>query len=333
MLRGDGPVHDDRHAEIDRTLTLEVARVTEVAAVAAARFRGRGDEQAADRAATEAMHAALGRLRVDGAIVIGEGDRVETDLLWLGEKIGAGHGPLVDIAVDPLEGVTMCAKAMPDSLAVIAVAQRDSFLHAPGIYMEKIAIGPGYADGLVDLDRTPGENLEAVAAAKGAPISEITVCVLDRPRHAKLVEDVRAAGAALKLIGDGDIAGVINAAIAGDTGIDMYMGVGGAPEGVLAAAALRCIGGQMQGRLRPANDEQRRSAHAAGFDDPDRKYGLTELCSGDVIFAATGVTDGSLLRGVRFTREAIVTESVVMRAATRTVRWIRSEHRDREKFD
>ncbi len=321
------------HAEIDRTLTLEIARVTEMAAVAAARLRGRGDEVAADRAAVETMHAALNRLPVDGFVAIGEGDEGAVDHLFLGERLGLGDGPAVDIAVDPLEGTTMCAKALPDALSVVAIAGRDSFLHAPGIYMEKIAIGPGYAPGLVDLDATPEDNLKALAAAKGVPVSEITVCLLDRPRHAKLIQELRAAGAALKLIGDGDIAGVIHAAIADDTGIDMYMGVGGAPEGVLAAAALRCIGGQLQGRLSAVSADQRQRARVAGLTDLDRKYSLEELCSGDVVFAATGITDGTLLSGVRFQRDAIVTESVVMRAATRTVRWIRTEHRDKDKFD
>ena len=284
---------------LDRMLTLEIARVTEVAAVAASRLRGRGDEKAADQAAVDAMRKELNRLPISGRVVIGEGERDEAPMLFIGEEVGAGGGPEVDIAVDPLEGTTICAKALPDSLAVLAMAERGSLLHSPDIYMNKIAIGPGYEPGLVDLDASPEDNVNALAKAKGVPVSEITACILDRPRHAKLIEAVRNAGAAVRLIGDGDIAGVIHTTNPAETRIDIYFGIGGAPEGVLAAAALRCIGGQMQTRLHPMNDEHRRRVAAIGIEDIDRKYSMEELASGDVLFAATGVTDGSMLKGVK----------------------------------
>jgi fructose-1,6-bisphosphatase II / sedoheptulose-1,7-bisphosphatase len=307
---------------LDRTLALEIMRVTESAAVAAARLRGRGDEAAADRAAVEAMHQELRQLTIDGTVVIGEGDQAEVPLLYTGESLGTGKGPKVDIAVDPLEGTTICAKALPNALSVMAIAEPNTLLRVPSLYMDKIAIGPGYADGLVDLDAPVSDNLTSLAQAKGVPVSEITVCILDRARHAKLIGEVRSAGASLRLIGDGDIAGVIHTTDPDETGIDIYLGVGGAPEGVLAAAALRCIGGQIQGRLVITNDEQRQSAQALGIQDFNRKYTMLEMASGDVSFGATGVTDGSLLGGVKFTPRGIVTETVVMHSASGSVRWI-----------
>lgn len=321
-------------AGLDRILTLELVRVTERAAVAAARWRGRGDEMAADQAAVDAMRRELNRLPIEGTVVIGEGERDEAPMLYIGEKVGKGSGPLVDIALDPLEGTTICAKNQPNSLAVIAIAEGGSLLYAPDVYMQKIAIGPGYAKGIVDLDATPMENIQALAAAKGVPVNEITACILDRPRHAKLIEDVRATGAALRLIGDGDVAGVIHTTNPDETGIDIYLGIGGAPEGVLAAAALRCIGGQMQGRLVTQSDSQRERAAKMGVKDFDKKFTHDEMAKGDVLFAATGVTDGNLLSGVRFARNGeITTDTVVMRSSSGTVRWIKATHRDLEKFE
>ena len=320
-------------SELDRALALDIVRVTEASAVAAALWRGRGNEVAADEAAATAMYRELARLPIEGVVVVGEGEENETPLLYIGETVGAGgsDGHRVDLAVDPVEGSTLCAKALPNALSVMALAEGGSLLKVPPIYMEKIAIGPGFPEGLVDLDAAPADNLKALALAKGVPVSEIAVCILDRPRHAKLIEDVRASGAALRLIGDGDIAGVIHVTEPLETGIDIYMGVGGAPEGVLAAAALACIGGQMQGRLIAANEQHR--ARAAGIHDLGRKYSIRDMIAGDLSFAATGITDGSLLEGVRFTKEAIFTHSVVMRASSRTVRWIRTEHPDISKFD
>lgn len=320
--------------ELDRALALDIVRVTEATAVGAALWRGRGNEAAADEAAAAAMYRELARLPIEGVVVVGEGEENETPLLYIGETVGAeGAGLKVDLAVDPVEGSTLCAKALPNALAVLAVAERGSLLKVPTIYMDKIAIGPGFPEGLVDLDASPTDNLKALALAKGVPLSEITVCILDRPRHAKLIEEVRAAGGALRLIGDGDIAGVIHVTEPLETGIDIYMGVGGAQEGVLAAAALACIGGQMQGRLVAANEQHRDRARAAGIHDLGRKYHVRDMVTGDLSFAATGITDGSLLEGVRFTREAIFTHSLVMRASTRTVRWIKTEHPDISKFD
>lgn len=315
--------------ELDRTLSLEIVRVTEATAIAAARLRGRGDEAAADQAAIGAMYRELARLPIQGVIVVGEGEETEAPLLYIGETVGAGSGSglEVDLAVDPVEGSTLAAKSLPNALAVMAIAERGSLLKVPPIYMDKIAIGPGYPDGLVDLDAKPAKNLEALAKAKGVPVSEITACVLDRPRHGKLIEDIRAAGAAVRLIGDGDIAGVIHTTEPQDTGIDIYMGIGGAPEGVLAAAALCCIGGQIQGRLIAPNGQDRALARAAGIDF-GRKYTMQDMATGDVSFAATGITDGSLLEGVRFTKTTVFTHSVVMRARSHTVRWIRTEYRD-----
>jgi fructose-1,6-bisphosphatase II / sedoheptulose-1,7-bisphosphatase len=313
-------------AIIDRSMTLEIVRVTERAAVAAAGWRGKGDEKAADAAAVEAMRAELEKVHINGRVVIGEGERDEAPMLYIGEGVGAGDGPEVDIAVDPLEGTTLCAKNQPDSICVLAMAERGGLLNAPDVYMQKIAVGGGYAPGTVDLDMTAGENVRSLAKAKGVPVSEITACVLDRPRHGALIEELRSAGVSLKLISDGDIAGVIHATNSDETGIDIYLGSGGAPEGVLAAAALRCVGGQMQGRLILDTDEKRERARRMGIDDPDRKHTVTDLASGDVLFAATGVTDGNMLDGVRLQRDAIVTSTIVMRSWSQTVRWIRARH-------
>ncbi len=311
---------------LDRALTLEVVRVTEQAAIAAARLRGRGDEKAADQAAVDAMRRELGRIDIQGRVVIGEGERDEAPMLFIGEEIGSGKGPKVDIAVDPLECTTVCAKNLPNSLAVLAMAEQGTLLHAPDIYMDKIAIGPGYAEGTVDLDASPDENIASLAKAKGVRIAEITACILDRPRHEKIINAVRKTGAALRLIGDGDIAGVIHTTDPEETGIDIYFGVGGAPEGVLAAAALRCVGGQIQVRLFPMKDADYQRAEAVGIKDIKRKYTMMDLASGDVFFSATGVTDGNMLDGVKFRRDSIETETVVMRSATKTVRWIRTRH-------
>ncbi|MBB3809876.1 class II fructose-bisphosphatase [Pseudochelatococcus contaminans] len=332
MSNEGGLPHQDS-AHIDRTLTLEFVRVTERAAVAAALLRGKGDEKAADQAAVDAMRRELNRLAIDGTVVIGEGERDEAPMLFIGETVGTGSGPKVDIAVDPLEGTTLCAKDMPGSIAVMAIAQGGTLLYAPDVYMEKIAIGPGYPQGTIDLDATPEQNIEALAKAKGVKPSEITALILDRPRHAETIAAVRRTGAAVRLITDGDVAGVIFTATPDQTGVDIYMGTGGAPEGVLAAAALRCVGGQMQTRLILDTAEKRERAKAMGVSDPNRKYSVEELASGDVVVAATGVTDGALLSGVRFGKHVIETETVVYRSATGTVRRIRAEHRDFAKFN
>ena len=313
---------------LDRVLVLEMVRVTEAAAIAASRLIGRGDEKAADAAAVEAMRAALNELPMDGTVVIGEGERDEAPMLYIGEKVGSaqGTGPKIDIALDPLEGTTITAKAGPNSLAVLAIAEQGCLLNAPDTYMDKIAIGPGFADDLVGLDRSPTENIRALAAAKGCEPNEIMACVLDRPRHASIIAELRALGCGITLIPDGDVAGII-ATTDPDTGVDIYMGQGGAPEGVLAAAALRCVGGQMQGRLFFRNDDERGRARRWGIENLDRIYKLEEMASGDCIFAATGVTDGSLLRGVkRRDGKLLTTESIVMRASSGTVRRITGEH-------
>ncbi|MEF2550565.1 class II fructose-bisphosphatase [Aurantimonas sp. A2-1-M11] len=322
----------DETGTLDRILTLEIARVTERAAVAAAHLRGRGDEKAADQAAVDAMRSELNTLAIQGVIVIGEGERDEAPMLFIGEEVGTGEGPSVDIALDPLEGRTVCAKNLPNSLAVIAMTGRGSLLNAPDVYMEKIAVGPGYPEGVVDLAQPPEANLQALAKAKGVAVSEITACILDRPRHAPLIEAVREAGAAIRLIGDGDIAGVIHTTDPEQTGIDIYMGIGGAPEGVLAAAALRCTGGQIQGRLQLNTNDKRARAEKMGISDPYRIYSTDEMASGDVIFAATGVTDGNLLDGVRFYSDRIVTHTLLMRSRSRTVREMRAYHHDKSKF-
>ncbi len=318
---------NDRTEGLDRVLVLEVGRVTEAAAIAAAKLRGRGNEKAADKAAVDAMRRELNRVHIRGRVVIGEGEMDEAPMLYIGEEVGDGEGPEVDIAVDPLEGTTICAKSMPNSLAVLAIAERGGLLHAPDMYMNKIAIGPGYPEGIIDLDASPADNLNALAKAKGVPIGEITACILDRPRHADLIKAVREAGAAVQLIPDGDIAGVIWTTDPEETGIDIYLGSGGAPEGVLAAAALRCIGGQMLGRLMPLKDEERERAAKMGAD-VNRKYTMEDMASGDVIFSATGVTDGSLLDGVHFRGDFAETETVIMRAKTGTVRRIKTTFRD-----
>lgn len=318
---------------LDRVLTLELARVTERAAVAAARLRGRGDEKAADQVAVDAMRNELNALPIDGTVVIGEGERDEAPMLYIGEKVGRkGGGAKVDIALDPLEGTTICAKNLPNSLAVVAIANEGNLLNAPDVYMEKIAIGPGYASGIVDLDRAPAENIARVAEAKGVALHQVTACILDRPRHARMIEEVRHTGAAIRLIGDGDVAGVIHTTDPDETGIDIYMGIGGAPEGVLAAAALRCIGGQMQGRLVINTQQQRDRAIKMGIEDVDKKFDMSEMARGDVLFAATGVTDGNMLAGVRFGKDSITTHTVVMRSSSHTVRWIKARHSLPSKF-
>jgi fructose-1,6-bisphosphatase II / sedoheptulose-1,7-bisphosphatase len=310
-------------------LTIEIARVTEAAAVSAARLRGRGDEKAADQAAVDAMRSALnGIADMDGLVVIGEGERDEAPMLYIGEKVGSEGGTQrIDIALDPLEGTTLCAKDMPNSIACIAMADHGSLLHAPDTYMDKIAIGGGYPEGTVDLDWSPERNILSLAKAKGVPVNEITACVLDRPRHEELIAAIRATGAAIRLITDGDVAGVIHTATPEETGIDIYMGVGGAPEGVLAAAALRCIGGQMQGRLVTKSADQKERAAKMGIADFNKKFTMHEMASGDVMFSATGVTDGSMLKGVRFEGGYVTTETVVMRSATGTVRWIKNRQK------
>jgi fructose-1,6-bisphosphatase II / sedoheptulose-1,7-bisphosphatase len=317
---------------LERVLSLEIVRVTERAAVSAARLAGRGNEKAADQAAVDAMRRELNKLPIDGTIVIGEGERDEAPMLFIGENVGSRHGPKVDIAVDPLEGTTLCAKNMPGAIATMAMAEGGTLLNAPDVYMEKIAIGPGYPKGVVDLDAPAEENIRKLAAAKGVAAAEVTALILDRPRHADLIAGVRKAGAAVRLITDGDVAGVIHTADPADTGIDIYMGIGGAPEGVLAAAALRCIGGQMQCRLVLDTEEKRKRAAEMGIKDPRKKYQIVDMVKGDCLFAATGVTDGALLDGVRFNKNVIRTETVVMRSITGTVRWIRAEHRQLEKF-
>ena len=312
---------------LDRVLVLEMVRVTEAAAVAASKLVGRGDEKAADHAAVEAMRDALNQLEFDGTVVIGEGERDEAPMLFIGEKVGAaqGSGPKIDIALDPLEGTTITAKAGVNAMAVLAIAEEGHLLNAPDVYMDKLAVGPGYPEGVIDLAKSPSDNIRAIAAAKGVAPGDIIACVLDRPRHADLIAELRALGCGISLISDGDVAGVI-AVTDPDTTIDVYMGQGGAPEGVLAAAALRCVGGQFQGRLVFRNDDERARAARWGVTDLDRIYHLEELASGDVIFAATGVTDGTLLKGVKRRRDCITTESVVMRASTGTVRWVKGEH-------
>ncbi len=313
---------------LDRVLVLEMVRVTEAAAIAASRLVGRGDEKAADAAAVEAMRAALNELPMDGTVVIGEGERDEAPMLYIGEKVGSaqGTGPKIDIALDPLEGTTITAKAGPNALAVLAIAEHGQLLNAPDTYMDKIAIGAGYEPGLVGLARSATENVTALAAAKGVPVGEIMACVLDRPRHSGIIAELRALGCGIMLIPDGDVAGVI-ATSNPDSGVDIYLGQGGAPEGVLAAAALRCLGGQMEGRLFFRNDDERARARRWGIEDLDRIYRLEEMASGDCIFAATGVTDGSLLSGVKRLRGGLLkTESIVMRASSGTVRRITGEH-------
>jgi fructose-1,6-bisphosphatase II / sedoheptulose-1,7-bisphosphatase len=314
---------------LDRVLVLEMVRVTEAAAISASKLIGRGDEKAADAAAVEAMRQAFDELYIDGTVVIGEGERDEAPMLYIGEKVGGGQGkgPKIDIALDPLEGTTITAKAGPNALAVLAAAEEGNLLNAPDVYMDKLAVGPGYPEGIIDLAKSPTENVKAVAAAKGVQPDEINVCVLDRPRHTDLIAELRGLGCGVVLIGDGDVAGVI-AVTNPDTTIDLYMGSGGAPEGVLAAAALRCVGGQFNGRLLFRNEDEKARARKWGIEDLNKIYKLEELAKGDCIFAATGVTDGSLLKGVkRLKGGCMTTDSVVMRASSGTVRWIKGEHR------
>jgi fructose-1,6-bisphosphatase II / sedoheptulose-1,7-bisphosphatase len=317
---------------LERILTLEIVRVTERAAVSAARLRGQGKEKAADQAAVDAMRRELNKLPIEGTIVIGEGERDEAPMLFIGEKVGINAGPKVDIAVDPLEGTTLCAKDMPGSIATLAMADGGTLLHAPDVYMEKIAIGPGYDKNVINIDASPAENIARLAKAKGVPVSEITALVLERPRHEALINAIRATGASLRLIPDGDVAGVIHTTNPDKSGIDIYLGTGGAPEGVLAAVALRCIGGQMQTRLILDTDEKRERALKMGVTDPKMIYGIEDMAKGDCLFAATGVTDGALLSGVKFRGDVIETETIVMRSVTGTVRIIKAEHRQLEKF-
>ncbi len=318
---------------LDRILTLELVRVTERAAVAAARWRGRGDEKAADQAAVDAMRRELNRLPIDGTVVIGEGERDEAPMLYIGEKVGFQNGLAIDIALDPLEGTTICAKNLANSLAVVAIAEKGNLLYAPDVYMEKIAIGSGYSMGIVDIDASPTDNIHALAKAKGVAVNQVTVCIMDRPRHEKLINEVRTTGASIRLIGDGDVAAVIDTTHPDETGIDIYMGIGGAPEGVLAAAALRCIGGQMQGRLQLDTEDKIARAAKMGIDNPNKVYTMEEMAKGDVLFSATGVTDGNMLSGVKFTPRYIQTETLVMRSHTGTIRNIKAQHRDYSKFD
>jgi len=317
---------------LERVLAIEIARVTERAAVAAAHLRGRGAEKKSDQAAVDAMRRELGGLPIDGTVVIGEGEMDEAPMLFIGEKVGTKAGPKVDIAVDPLEGTILCANNMPGAIATLAMADDGALLHAPDIYMDKIAIGPGYPKNVVDLDAPADQNILALAKAKGVKPAEITAMVLDRPRHADIIAAVRKVGGAVSLISDGDVASVIHTAEPDKTGIDIYLGIGGAPEGVLAAAALRCIGGQMQTRLIVDTEEKRERVAKMGIKDPRKKYQIEDMVRGDCLFAATGVTDGRMLRGVRFGDGVIETETFVMRSATGTVRRIIAEHRKLEKF-
>lgn len=315
---------------MDRNFALEAVRVTEAAALACAQWIGKGDEKAADQAAVNAMRQALNTMSIQGTVVIGEGERDKAPMLYIGEQVGTGEGPKIDIALDPLEGTTICATCGPSSLAVVAMAEKGGFLHAPDVYMSKIAVGGGLPDGVVHIDATPKENLSNLAKAKKCDISDLLVCILQRDRHAELIAKTRESGARIMLISDGDVAGVIACARA-STGVHLYVGTGGAPEGVLAAAALRCIGGQMQGRLLFEDDTQRARAKAMGVKDFDAIYAMEDMARGDVMFAATGVTDGSMLRGVKVWHGGASTESIVMRSKTGTVRIVSAEHNFRRK--
>ncbi|MCV2881403.1 class II fructose-bisphosphatase [Actibacterium sp. XHP0104] len=310
----------DTAAFNDRMLSLGLARVSEAAAMASAKLVGRGDEKAADQAAVNAMRDQLNLLDISGVVVIGEGERDEAPMLYIGEEVGTGYGPAVDIALDPLEGTTLTAKDMPNALTVIAMAPRGTLLHAPDTYMEKLAIGPGYPTDVVSLDMSPSERVRALAKARGCDDSDITVCVLERPRHEDMIAEIRETGAAIRLITDGDVAGVIHCAEADITGIDMYMGTGGAPEGVLAASALKCMGGQMWGKLVFRNEDEVARARRAGIQDLDKVYARDELVTQDVIFAATGVTDGSVVRGIKREPGYLTTETILMRSKTGSVR-------------
>ena len=304
----------------DRILSVSLARVTEAAALASAKLIGRGDEKAADQAAVDAMRSELNKLEINGVVVIGEGERDEAPMLYIGEKVGKGNGPDVDIALDPLEGTTLTAKDMPNALAVIAMGPKNTMLHAPDVYMDKLAIGPGFDDNLINLDMSPSERITTLAKAKKCNVEEITVCILERPRHEDLIEEIRTAGASIRLITDGDVAGVMHCAEWQKTGIDIYMGSGGAPEGVLAAAALKCMGGQIQGRLTFRNDDEKDRAFKAGIKDLNKIYSRDEMVQSDVLFAATGVTDGSLLNGIKRSANFIETDTMLMRSKTGSVR-------------
>ncbi len=324
------PIQEDENQSVslhhmDRNLALEVVRVTEAAAIASWSWMGRGDEKAADQAAVDAMRNRLNDLRIRGTVVIGEGERDEAPMLYIGEEVGVGKGPEIDIALDPLEGTTITANGGPNALAVVAMAEKGGFLNAPDVYMDKIAVGSDLPDNVVDLDATPEENLKSLALAKKCDVGDLVACILERPRHEELIAKTREAGARIMLIPDGDVSGVI-ATSELNTGVDIYYGSGGAPEGVLAAAALRCIGGFMQGRLLFRNDDERSRAKRWGITELDRKYSLNDMASGDVMFAATGVTDGAMLKGVRRFKGSAITHSVVMRSKTGTVRQIEASH-------
>jgi fructose-1,6-bisphosphatase class II len=314
---------------MDRNMAMELVRTTEAGALSCARLMGRGDERAADEAAVTAMRTALNRIEMDATVVIGEGERDEAPMLYIGERVGTGNGPKIEIALDPLEGTTICATGGANALAVIAAAEEGGFLHAPDTYMEKIAVGRE-AKGMIDIDRSPTENLKAIGEAKRIPVEDVTVVILDRPRHEKLIDEVRRVGARIKLIKDGDVSAAI-ATCARDNQVDVLMGTGGAPEGVIAAAALRCVGGEIQGRLSPRNHEEIDRARAMGIQDIHAKLMMTDLAAGDVMFAATGVTGGDFLKGVRFRAEGALTQSVVMRSQTGTIRYIDAEHNFRRK--
>jgi len=314
---------------MDRNLALELVRTTEAASLACAKLMGRGDETAADQAAVDAMRAALNRMEMDATVVIGEGERDEAPMLYIGEKVGTGSGPKIEIALDPLEGTTICATGGPNALSVIAAAEEGGFLHAPDTYMDKIAVGPD-ASGSIDIDRSPTDNLGAIAEAKSVPVTDLTVVILDRPRHEGLLDEVRRSGARIKLIKDGDVSAAI-ATCSRDGQVDVLMGIGGAPEGVIAAAALRCVGGELQGRLKPRSADEAERARSMGVADVDAKLSMNDLASGNVMFAATGVTTGDFLKGVRFRTQGALTQSVVMRSESMTVRYIDTEHNFRFK--
>ncbi len=314
---------------MDRNMALELVRATEAAALASARLMGRGDETSADQVAVDAMRSALNRIEMDATVVIGEGERDEAPMLYIGEKVGTGTGPVIEIALDPLEGTTICATGGPNALSVIAAAEEGGFLHAPDTYMDKLAVGPS-ARGAIDIDRSPSENLKSVSEALNVPVGDLTVVILDRPRHENLIEEVRSNGARIKLIKDGDVSAAI-ATCSRDSQVDLLMGIGGAPEGVIAAAALRCMGGELQGRLKPRSAEEAERARAMGVRDVDAKLGMDDLAKGDVMFAATGVTSGDFLLGVRLRPEGPLTQSVVMRSATGTIRYIDAYHNSRPK--
>ena len=322
----------DGMESLNRQLTMELGRVTEAAAVAAHAWVGRGDEKAADQAAVDAMRRELNLLPIQGVVRIGEGERDEAPMLYIGEEVGTGVGPKLDVALDPLEGTTICAKNTPNSLAVIALARTGNLLYAPDVYMDKIAIGPGFSAGVIDLEAPASDNIRALAKEKDVKAERIRACVLDRPRHAAIIEDIRSTGASVRLIGDGDVAGIIHTTDPDETGIDIYIGQGGAPEGGLAAAALRCTGGQMLGRLVIKNEEQRERTQSMGIADVTQIFTMEDMAKGDVLFAATGVTDGNMLKGVKMNRDSIMTDTVVMRSSTGTVRYIKGVHNDISKF-